>query len=154
MDPSHVKHYPSPIKLRPTPSEHYPKVNNDLLPNAYSPLPPRHDPSPIIKPINHFLQVQCQRHPAPIGLRRNTRSSTLSSFASLSSLSIDREEQNQSQKSDWEISRDYWNRMKQIPNTGLFKSEVDLLRWRHEMFKLLKEREEEYVNKEMDKLQL
>ena len=44
--------------------------------------------------------------------------------------------------------------MKQIPNTGFFKSEVDLLKWRHEMFKRLKESEEEYVNKEMEKLWL
>lgn len=151
MDSSHVKHYPSPIKLRPTPAEHYPTVNNDLLPDAYSPLPVRHHPSPIIKPIN---DVQRQRLPSSIGVRRNTRSSTLSSFTSSSSLSLDGEEQNQSHNSDWEISRDYWNRMKEIPNTGLFKSEVDLLRWRHEMFKRSKEREEEYVNKEMDKLWL
>jgi hypothetical protein len=70
-----------------------------------------------LKPRLNGDSSHIQHQPLPSTIRRSKITlASLKSFTSSLSLSIDEEVGGQSQKSDWEISENYWNRM--IPNSG------------------------------------
>ena len=135
-----VRLHPSPIKHRPSPVSE--AINTDATHVLCEPLP-----SPVI---------DTPSHPSPT-LKKN-KASTLSSLgSSVNSDSYeeqdDRLETVQTQKSDWEISKEYWTRMRRAQNTGSVPNVNQLLRWKHEIYKReIQKTQEQYVSEEVDRL--